>query len=266
MEYKDLILEKREHIATMTLNRPDRLNALSPNLVEEIIAAVEELKGDDDIRVLIITGAGRGFCSGADLSASAEGALLMSKSSRKERLTPLHRFGKLGACLPNFDKPVIGAINGPAVGAGFAFALGCDIRIASELASFSAIFIRRALVPDTGISYLLPRIVGISRACELVLTGDIIDAREADRIGLVSRVVPHDQLMSTARELALKLAKNAPITSQLAKRGIYRSLANNLTSQLDYEAWSHDLVESTEDREEGVRAFLEKREPEFKGY
>ncbi len=263
MKYQTVILEKEGGIATITLNRPDRLNAVDSQLTLDLIDALKDVDSDEGVRVVIITGAGRGFCSGADLSSMlASGAA--EAGVRQAALEPT--INQVTLLIRNLKRPSIAAVNGVAAGMGFSIALACDIRIASENARFSQIFVRRGLIPDTGSTYFLPRAVGMSKACEMVFTGQIIDAREAERIGLVSRVVPHDELMKATRELATTIAKGPPITIQLAKRALYRGYAEeDLAFQHEYEMHLQGICMQTEDFKEGVSAFLEKREPIFKG-
>ncbi|MBI2906335.1 MAG: enoyl-CoA hydratase/isomerase family protein [Chloroflexi bacterium] len=263
MEYEDLIFEVDGNVAVITLNRPDKLNALSVAMRRSLQAALKEVADNDDVRAMVLTGAGRGFCSGADVGAQAariQGG--QQPPSRQEVLSPI---GILGSLIRTVDKPTIAAVNGVAAGAGFGFTLACDIRIASDKARFSCVFIKRGLVPDTGATYFLPRLVGSALACELAFTGDIIDAAEALRIGLVNRVVPHDDLMQVAKELATRIAKGPPIAMTLAKRAIYRGMEHSLGSQLEYETYAQNICRATEDHKEGVTAFMEKREPVFKG-
>lgn len=269
MAYKMLIVEKEGHITTITLNRPEVLNAWNAEIIAEFPQAIAEVGRDPATRVLIITGAGRGFTSGADLRASADRPQVMPALPDlslarvlKNEYTVVH----MGLPIYALDIPTIAAVNGPAVGAGLGVALACDIRIASEQALFSMIFVKRAIVPDTGSTYTLPRLVGLGMACELAFTGDIIDAQEALRIGLVNRVVPHDQLMPVVKEMATRIAKNPPITVRLAKRALYHGTTTaDFASQVDYESHLNHINAKTEDRLEGSRAFLEKREPQFKG-
>ena len=263
MTYEDIILEKEGGVAILTLNRPDKLNALNARIMAELASAVTEVDEDDDMKALIITGAGRGFCSGADLTPSTSGERVVP--GRRLLLEPMGGFGLVARVLTNTDKPTIGAVNGVAAGAGFSIAAACDIRIASENARFSAIFVRRALVPDSGLTYFLPRIVGISKAVELCITGDMIDATEAERIGLVSRVVPHTDLMKAAKEFAARIAQGPSVAIELAKRAVYKGLENDLATSLAYETWAQNICQQTEDREEGRRSFIEKREPVFRG-
>ncbi len=263
MDYEDLLLEKKDGVATITLNSPEKLNAISKKMHMSLRLAVDEIAKDDKVRVAIVTGAGRGFCSGADVGALQARSGSNPKESRYQRLRMAGE--GLADILCRLDKPVIAAINGVAVGAGFSIALGCDIRIASEKARFGSVFIKRALVPDWGITYWLPRIVGTSRALELMFTGELIDAVEAERLGIVSRVVPPDELMGITQELATRIAQQPPIALELTKRLVYRSMIGDVAHHLDWETYAQHLCFGTEDFKEGTRAFLEKRQPQFKG-
>ena len=259
MAYEDLLLEKKDGIATITLNAPDKMNALTTGMRKGILSVTDELAKDDEVKVVVVTGAGRGFCAGADLSgAGAE----MSRYQRLEVLGP--NYG--AESFFKMDKPVIAAVNGAAAGAGFSLALSMDIRIASEKARFGAAFILRGLVPDCGITYWLPKAVGTSKAMELMLTGEMIDAAEALRLGIVSRVVPPDDLMNVTIELAARIAKQPPIPVELTKRIVYRTMADDIARHLDLETWGQRICSGTEDSMEAIRAFLEKRPPApFKG-
>ena len=263
MEYQDIIYTKEEGVATITLNRPDRRNAFSPEMSESILKAVQDAAKDNGVRVLVLTGTGQAFCAGADVKAMAENASQpggegMRKDSERGHVS-------LPILLHEFEKPVIAAINGVAVGGGLDLALACDIRIASDKARFAEVFIRRGLIPAMGGIFFLPRLVGIDRACQLIWTGDMIDAREAERIGLVTMVVAHEELEIATRELAEKLAKGPPLAIQKAKRAIYAGLGMDLQSSLDYAFSALRELRKTEDHKEGARAFVEKREPVFKG-
>lgn len=268
MDYKEITFTKEEGIATLTLNRPDKLNALGGIILDEMADAIEDVDRDDEAKVLIITGAGRAFSSGGDLTGPVSGIdpTLPDIKQRSIRLDPFCRFGRVMRLLRHLDKPVLGAINGIAAGAGLSLAEICDIRIASEEARFSSIFVRVACSADTGTTYWLPRIVGIAKALELMWSGDIIDAKEAERIGLVSRVVSHNDLMKVTKELANKIAKGPSIANEFVKRLVYHGLeSNNFESQLAYEAFALSVCSKTEDIKEGARAFREKRAPVFKG-
>ena len=264
MAYESIILEKENRVATITFNRPDKLNALNPQLVSDILNALDAVASDEDIRVLIVTGNGRGFCSGADLSGGSD--FSTATLERRLRPQPFPWWGWLTLAFHNFQKPSIAAVNGLAVGGGLGIALVCDIRIAAESARFSSIFIQRALVPDSGATFYLPRVVGTSRAFEMMYTGDMVDAREAERIGLVSRVVPDEELLKTARELAARIAKMAPLTLELTKRAVVKGIeGHDFEAQLVYESLAQNAASNSEDYREAVQAFLEKREPQFEG-
>jgi len=259
MNYKEILFEKEKPLAMITLNRPEILNAYTPRMAQEIVKALEEADKDRNIRAVIVTGTGRGFCSGADRTLRAPRTAV--PIPRDTIFGPLVR--KL---MSEFDKPVIAAINGVVAGGGFSFAMACDIRIASDRASFSQIFVKRGITPDNGSTWLLPRLVGMAKACELVWTGDIIDAAEAERIGLVSRVVPQANLLSVVRELATRIASGPPVAIQLAKRALYQgALSSDLPSQMELELHYQAICHTTEDSQEGTRAFIEKRAPVFKG-
>ena len=263
MKYQDLILEKEDGIATLTLNRPDKLNAISMTMRDELPKVIDEVRGDDDVRVLVVTGAGRGFCSGADVTGQA--ARLAGEKVGESRRSILAPVGIWGVSLAELEKPTIAAVNGVTAGAGLSFALLCDIRIAAESARFSAAWVRRGLIADVGATYFLPRILGVEKALEFMYTGDIIDAREAERIGLVSRVVPNDDLMRVTKELATKIAKGPPIAIELMKRAVYRDILSGLGAKLDFESYAQNICRQSEDHQEGVTSFLEKREAHFKG-
>jgi enoyl-CoA hydratase/carnithine racemase len=264
MEYEDLLLEKDDSgIATLTLNVPKKLNAITLKMGMNLPLAVDEVARDDSVRVLIVTGAGRGFCSGADVSAMQ--ALL--EPGEQSRFNRLQVTGwPVADIFPRLLKPTIVAVNGPCVGAGLAIALSCDIRIASETARFGIAQVARALVPDFGLTYYLPLAAGMSNALELMYTAELINAAEALRIGLVSRVVPPDDLMKVSRELASRIAQQAPLSVELTKKMVWRGLFERLERQLDLETDSIRICRQSEDHRESVKAFLEKKpSPRFKG-
>jgi enoyl-CoA hydratase/carnithine racemase len=262
MAEESILLKKDGHIATITLNRPEKLNALDWPAQRLFGQKLDEVSEDSEIRVLIITGEGRAFCAGGDVSAQ--------KARIGMNIAEKRAGGKMLAKNPlkirKMSIPVIAMVNGVAVGAGCNLALACDIIIASEKARFSQAFVKIGLVQDYGGSYLLSRLVGTKKACELVFTGDMIDAKEAFRIGMVNRVVPADELESTTMEMADKIAGRAPIAVSIAKRSIYDGFEIfDLEDALEYELYTQGFCTSTEDHREGTTAFLEKREPKFKG-
>ena len=261
--FETLTVETSEHICTITLNRPEVYNAFNDQLTTELQDALKQAERDNEVRVIIITGEGKAFSSGQDLG------------DLKDRYVPgyIPEFGKdidrrynpIAKRIINMDKPIIAAINGVAAGAGCSLALACDLRIASQHASFIEVFINVALVPDTGSTYTLPRLVGLGKAKELCFTGDKVDAEEALRIGLVNRVVDADQLMDETRTLAKKLASLPSRGLALTKRLLNQSFDNDLAGQLQAESFAQDTAGRTEDHFEGVSAFLEKRKPKFNG-
>jgi 2-(1,2-epoxy-1,2-dihydrophenyl)acetyl-CoA isomerase len=232
-------------------------------MYRELSIIVRQINRDDEIKVMVLTGAGRGFCAGSDVSDRL--ASRIEKGSEENRFETLQQVGSIALDVADVDKPIIAAINGAAVGAGLSLALLCDIRIASEKARFGAVWVNMGLIPDVGATYYLPRIVGFEKAIELMVTGDIINADEALRIGLVSKVVPSDQLMITAKDIAAKIAAGPSVAIELIKRGLGRGLDNDLKTQLDYESYAQNICRKTEDHKEAIHAFTEKRKPQFKG-
>ena len=262
--YQHLRIEIADQIATVTLDRPEKLNALSRGLHDEMVQAANQLRADDDVRVLIITGAGRGFCSGADLTARpAENGVSNDQAAR------LDEFGWVGAQALAFgaiDKPTIAAVNGVAAGAGMSLALACDIRVGSEKARFKTVFLERSLSPDAGMTWFLPRIIGYARASELILTSRFVESDEALEIGLLNRRVPHDELMAAARETAAQIAFWPPMAARAAKRVIQRNLNATLEEGLRNEivAISH-ARQAPHDVAEAQASFVERRQPQFTG-
>jgi enoyl-CoA hydratase/carnithine racemase len=261
--YSDLTWELDGSVGVLTLNRPDSLNALRSSMLDELAEVVVQMQHDAAVRAVVITGAGRAFCAGADVkewSAQAEEGY----GDRTEEPWPpkMHRIMQQLYWLP---KPVVGAVNGVAVGAGCDLTLVTDVRIASTRARFGEVYMRLGFCPDAGGSFLLPRIVGESRAAEMIYTGRIIDATEADRIGLVSRVVEPDQLLEAAMDQAGIFASGPTVAIGIAKQNIRKNLATTFEEGLRNELRGGDVCGRTEDHVEGLRATVEKRAPEFQG-
>ena len=256
MKFKDILYTKENGIATVTFNRPRALNAITPTLSREWVTAIEHAASDDEVKVVVLTGAGRAFCSGIDMRYAGKEFQDPSPKPRQQNVAHV---------LAALDKPYIGAINGPAIGGGMDYASMCDIRIASEQARFSMGYVRIGLPPGAGGCYFMPRIVGLANACDLIWTGRMIDAPEALRIGYVSQVVPHNELEAATKELATRLANGPSVAIRLAKRLIYRCLELDLEKALEEHQKALLIAQDTEDAKEGPRAWIEKREPVFKG-
>ena len=263
MSYKCLLYEVKDGVATLTMNRPERLNALGDTLREDLQDAVTRASEDPEVRVMILTGAGRGFCSGGDVKAMNERRESGGARPVMDKVAPGR--DQTVQALRDAPKPVLAAVNGAAAGAGMNIALCCDVRLASTAAKFSQAFVRRGLHPDWGGTYFLPRIVGTAKACELIFTGDVIDAHEALRLGIVSAVHAPEALMPAAHALARKIADGPPIAIRLAKRAIYHNLEADLRQSLEFETYAQNICQETDDAAEGIRAFVEKRPPSFRG-
>ena len=259
MKYEHIILERKEGVATLTLNRPEKLNAINQKMIEELESAIVEISQDKDVRVLIITGAGRAFCSGADLSDMAQAT---APIETRYWLAGAH---KIILAMTNLEKPVIAKVNGSAVGFGCSLALSADLTIAPENAQLSLIFTRIGLIPDGGALFHLPRLVGLVKAKELIFTGRKIDAKEAERIGLINKAVPPNELDNKVSAVSKQLAEGPTVAFGVAKKIMNKGLNMNLSSILECEAFGQALAGTTEDAKEGIIAFLEKRKPQFKG-
>ena len=263
MTYECLLYEVKDGIATLTLNRPDRLNALGGTLRQDLFDAVTRAGADPEVRVMVVTGAGKGFCSGGDVKAMGEAKAGQRERPLIEKIAPGRDRTLLA--MREAPQPIIAAVNGAAAGAGMNLALGCDIRIASTAARFTQAFVKRGLHPDWGGTYFLPRVVGMAKACEMIFTGEVIDAAEALRLGIVSRMVAPEELMPTAYDLARRIAAGPPVAIRLAKRSLYANEDLDLRGALQIETMAQNICFETEDATEGIRAFGEKRAPVFKG-
>jgi len=258
-----VLVETRDAgVLTLCMNRPERLNALDPELAQALAAGVERAAKDPAVRVIILTGAGRAFCAGGDLATIRA----LRDAGRTRELEPLLRAGmRLIVSLRTMEKPAIAAVNGPAAGAGMNVALGCDYRIASELAMFGENFAKVGLFPDFGGTYLLPRLAGESRAAWMFYTGEMISAQEALRIGVVDRVVPQDRVLAESQTLAAQIAAGPPLAVAAVKRTLIGSELLNLERALEAEADQQMRCFASADCTEGIQAFFEKRAPKFQG-
>lgn len=265
-----ILAEVRDGVALVTLNRPDRLNSVHRKMAERVVALFGEYARRDDVRAIVLTGAGRNFCAGADLSmVEDESAVAMGGEAppapRADRKAPMGSFAEVTRAIVRVDKPVIAALAGPTVGAGLSYALACDRRIADRTARMSAIFVRRGLAPDCGMSYFLPRIAGVPMALHMVTTGAMLDAEQARSAGLIDELVDEGGALTAAMDYASQIARGASLAIDLARRGIYRSLTSTLEEALAYEDFSAGVAAASADAQEGIQAFIEKREPNFRG-
>ena len=278
MAYEQILYEAAEGIATITLNRPDRLNAWTPQMEKEVFHAMQEADGDDGVRVIILTGAGRGFCAGADMQSldavagsadlvrQLEATFAAGPAGTAKRTDVRGDFQKSYSYFPVVTKPVLGALNGPTVGLGLVISLYCDVRFASDQAKFGTAFSRRGLIAEHGISWMLPRLVGLANALDLLYSARIIDAAEALRIGLVSQVFPQEGFQDHVRAYARELAdKVSPRSLRVIKKQVYEGLFQDLGAAID--SANTEMIQSflSADFQEGVAHFLEKRPPKFTG-
>jgi 2-(1,2-epoxy-1,2-dihydrophenyl)acetyl-CoA isomerase len=264
MPYETILYDVNENVATITLNRPEKVNALNNQMILDILQALRDVQRDRSIRAVIVTGAGKGFCSGADLvELQAQLATVSVGDALRAGLN------NIVLAIRALEKPVICAVNGVAAGAGAGIALACDLRIASDQATFVfAAFTSIGIIPDAGTTYFLPQLVGASKALELALFADAsnrLDARKALELGIVNQVIAHDDLMSSTQATATRLAQMATRAVGLTRRAIYRSLERSLAEALETEAQLQTAAFQTRDFQEGIQAFLEKRPPQFKG-
>ncbi|MEM8863700.1 MAG: enoyl-CoA hydratase-related protein, partial [Chloroflexota bacterium] len=260
MDYENLIVDVDSGVVEITLNRPDKYNALTSQMAREIIKVIKTVKRDPELRAVLITGAGKGFSAGQDLSEVDDRG---EDFSFREHLNT--SYNPMAQSIRTLEKPVIAAVNGACAGAGLGLALACDIRYASEKAKFLTAFIGIGLAPDTGVSYWLPRLIGPARATEMLFTNERLDGAQAAELGLVNKVFPHETFLDEARSLAKKLAAAPTLGLGMTKRALNKSLGVTFDAQIDYETHLQEVVGHSEDYAEGVTAFKEKRKPEFKG-
>jgi enoyl-CoA hydratase/carnithine racemase len=266
VSFEDILYDvDSDGVATLTINRPERMNALRPQTTREMREAIASAREDDDVRCLLVTGAGRGFCAGDDFQA----IFLADDRPNRQNEREIRRIKEGEVSLDDLfalEKPTVAAVNGTAVGYGMDIALYCDIRIASESAKFGWYFVRRGVLGTVGGTFILRQLVGLSKAMELTLTGDLVEADEALRIGLVSRVVPQEQLMDEARAMARKLASGPPLAQRAIKRAMHKGFQMDWRSLGEYQQALGDVLWRTDDHREGVNSFVEKREPRYSGH
>ncbi len=259
---ENLIFEIKNRIATITLDRPEKLNAFTDEMLSAWLDALEECRSSDAVNVIVITGKGRAFSTGGDVGRFGENAASTAANIKSRIAENVQRLPRM---LDDIDKPVIAALNGFATGGGLDVALMCDIRFAAESARFAQTYARMGLIPGAGGTYYLPRLIGTARALEMFWSCDFIDAREAERIGLVNKVFPDDQLMAKTYEFAERVANGASLAIRLIKRILYQGLNTDLKTALDLVASNMPVVRTSEDHLEAARSFKEKRAPQFKG-
>ena len=260
----DLLETVKDGVAVLTLNRPDRLNAMSRPMLDALLEALPRLAEDPDVGVIVLTGAGRGFCAGGDVKAMAEGNELGGQTM-EEKAQALRSRMETSRWLHEMPKPTIAMVRGPAAGAGLSLAMACDMRIAGDSARLGTAFARVGYSGDFGGSYYLTQLVGTAKARELYFTADLLDAQQALALGLVNRVVPDARLEEETMALASRLARGPRVAYRYMKRNMNAAESASLKEMLDLEAWHHTRTGMTEDHREAARAFVEKREPQFKG-
>jgi len=261
---ESVLFDVQDGVGLITLNQPDKLNAMTRAMAARTGAILYECRARDDVRALVLTGAGAAFCAGAQLSGARDGSAAQAED-RFTRKMPIAVFADVTRAIVDVDKPVIAALSGPAVGAGLSYATACDRRIGDKTVRMAAIFVRRGLHPDCGISFFLPRLVGLPMALHMVETGIMLDAERARTAGLLDEVVEQGMALQRAIEYAAELARGPSLAVDLARRAIYRSLTATLDEMLYFEGFGASVANRSNDAAEGIRAFLERREPRFQG-
>jgi 2-(1,2-epoxy-1,2-dihydrophenyl)acetyl-CoA isomerase len=262
----NILLDTTDGVATLTLNRPDRLNAVDWDTATRLIDLLRETRLRDDVHAIVLTGAGRSFCAGGDLAWVDSDSLMSERVvPRDQRKNAFGPFAAVTQAIVEVDKPIVAALHGHVAGVGLVYAMACDRRFADDTLRASAIFVKRGMAPECGLSYFLPRLVGVPEALRLVTTGAWVEAEEAKRIGLVDELTPKAEALAAARAYAADLARGPSIAVDLARRNIYRALNATLQQTFDYELLASSIASASEDAREGVQAFLEKRDPHFKG-
>jgi enoyl-CoA hydratase/carnithine racemase len=264
MDYETIRVERADGVATITLHRPERLNAWTPVMGRELIQAFRAADRDRDVRAVILTGAGRAFCAGADMEFFA-GQIRSGGGTGASGGDGPGRVEEFPALMQQLTKPTIAAINGYALGVGCTMTLLCDVRLAAEEAKLGFLFPRMGVMAELGSTFLLPRLVGLGRACELMFTGKQYPAGDLERLGLVNRVVPGAELLATATTLACEMAECAPLSLALTRRALYQGLSATFDAQVRHEAYALEYLYRTRDHAEAVSAFREKRPPRFEG-
>jgi 2-(1,2-epoxy-1,2-dihydrophenyl)acetyl-CoA isomerase len=263
MELTTTRLEKSEQVATITLNRPDHMNTYNPVMLRELVSIIEDVSLDEEIRVVILTGEGRAFSAGADVKSVDE--LIGLQKELAENQDTLKLLNRVVLALRQIPKPVIAAVNGVAAGGGANLVLACDIIVASEKAKLAEVFINIGLVPDGGGTFFLPERIGYHRAAEIFFTGKILNAQEALDLGLYNRIVPPEEVMNTAQEVAQELVQKPPLALAADKAILNREVLPRLRAYLEDEVSTQRVIVGTQDAKEGITAFLEKRKPNFTG-
>ncbi len=266
MAFETILLEKHARIAKVTLNRPERLNAVNPKMFLELRQALADVRDDQDVRVVVLTGAGRAFCASGDLQEEVQGDALLGRQGTYDNWQFIRSNPQqVTLLIHQMPKPTIAMVNGLAIGDGFDWVLACDLRIGCENARFMNAFLRMGIVPTTGGTWLYPRAMGLNKAFELLYTGDWLEAEEAQRIGVLNRLVPSNRLEEETMALARRIAERAPIPNRLVKESVFRGLQQSLPEHLLEAGQLEALTLTTEDHKIALKAFLEKKPPEFMG-